>query len=176
MRLERFQAPMAWGAFLPPVTIAVRHPAMSGGRLAADRTPREWYDRAVRKVREYDDLVARAQRIANQSVRRDLLTRYHGDPNDRNGAWYARNAVASNVAEAEAYTPVNYLVFRDGTQQGRVDRLDGFVEDMASDVSDAEASWGIIPEPTVMRDVIESPLTVPILVGAGIVAAALLLT
>jgi len=44
------------------------------------------------------------------------------------------------------------------------------------DIGDAEASWGIIPDPTVMREVIESPLTVPILVGAGIVAAALLLS
>jgi len=175
MRVERFQAPVGWGAFLPAVTIAVRHPAMAGARLGA-RTPREWYERAVRKVAEYDGLVARAQRVANESVRRDLLARYHADPNDRNGAWYARDAVASNVAEAQVYTPINYLVFRDSPQQGRVDRLDGFVEDMAGDVADAEAAWGIIPEPTVIRDVIQSPLTVPILVGAGIVAVALLVT
>src|SRR3990170_989043 len=137
MRLERFQAPVGWGAFLPPVTIAVRHPGMAGARLAADRTPREWYERAVRKIGEYDGLVARAQRIGNQSVRRDILARYHADPNDQSGAWYARNAVASNVAEAEAYTPTNYLVFRGSTQQGRVDRLDGFVEDMAGAIGDA---------------------------------------
>jgi len=179
MHVQYPQQPVRWGAFLPQVTVAMRGASPASGRrpmLGAPTSPEEWYSRAVRNIAKYDALLERAKVIANKVVREQVLETYHNDPSDKDGAWYARDAVAYNVGQAESYTPTNYLIFNASQAQNRVDRLSSWNKDFESSVSAAEATYGSIPASTIIREVVESPATVPLLVGAGVVALALLLS
>lgn len=179
MNVQYPQQPVRWGAFLPQVTVALRGASPATVRrpmLGAPTSPEEWYSRAVRNIAKYDALVDRAEVIANKVVREQILETYHSDPADKDGAWYARDAVAYNVGQVESYPPLNYLIFNAGQAQNRVDRLSSWNKDLESSVANAEATYGSIPASTIIREVVASPATVPLLVGAGVVALALLLS
>lgn len=188
MQFVNLQQSPAWSSYLPAVTVAVRpnqaflQPgalASRGGRLAQSYDQGEavkWYERAKRKVQEFDALAARAARIANLAVREDIQKSLIGDPSDSSSGLYARNAVAYNVSQVEDASPANYRVYAFSQQRNRVERLDDFTEALEEEVGQAERLYGLTPEPTVVTQVVESPLTVPLLLAGGIVAAALLLS
>lgn len=144
-------------------------------------TDQEWYNEARREVAKYDALVERLRRVAGRQAREDLAARWVGSPSDPGSGLYRRNSVADDIALAESYTPVNYLVFGLERRRGRVRELDDVNDGFEAAVRSAEATWGSA-EPQVVERLVyvpgeaapTSPL-VPILVvsavGLGVLAA-----
>jgi|FLYN01.1.fsa_nt_gi hypothetical protein len=158
-------------------------PAVAGPYLG-QRTGERWYNEAKEEIAEYDNLLLRARKIANKEVREQIVARYTGDPADPESALYRRNSVEANVREAEAYTPVNFLIFEQSRVQNRVEKLKDWNEDFKRDVETAERTWGTLPEPVVVERVVErpvpaeagmSPLLTVALVGGVIVGGLALL-
>lgn len=139
------------------------------------RNAQEWYNEAKEEVKEYDDLMVRATKIANQNVRESIVKRYGGDPTDSNSARYRRDSVAYNISQAEGYTPVNYLIFDKGDVIGRVDKLKEWNSSFKTDVESAERTYGSLPAPQIVERVTtigQVPGWVtPVVVGALGVAA-----
>lgn len=141
------------------------------------RSDSEWYREAKEEVAEFDDLKARTSRIANKPVREQIAQEYIGNAGDEDSGQYRRNSVASNVAEAEQYTPVNTLVFGQARVQNRVQKLKDINSGFKADVLAAEATWGSLPT----AQVIESVKTIetssvpgwvaPVVIGAIGIAA-----
>lgn len=130
--------------------------AETGVPKSLGQTEQTWYSRAKTAVAEYDNLWARTQRIAAKAYRDQLTAQYHGNPNDPEGALYRRNSVASNLAEAEGYTPINYLVFGESRVQSRVEKLESWNRDFKRAVKYGEDTYGVLEEP----EVIERTVTV----------------
>lgn len=173
-------SPRAGGSIFSPAPFSV--PALAGSRLG--QTEQQWFARAKAAVVKYDSLVGRARRIASPPYRESILARYGGDPNDQASAVYRRNSVAYNVAEAESYTPVNYLVFQPDRVRNRVEKLEDWNRNFEAEVVAAESSYGVLPEPVVVERVVERPgpaapppadLTVPLVVGGLVLAGVALL-
>lgn len=139
------------------------------------RNAQEWYTEAKEEVQEYDDLMIRARKIANQDARESIVKRYGGDPTDPNTARYRRDSVAYNISQAEGYTPVNYLIFDKGDVIGRVEKLKGWNSSFKSEVEAAERTYGSLPAPQIVERVTtvgQVPGWVtPVVVGALGVAA-----
>lgn len=193
----------AWGAFLPQVTMQVRRtdpmgstgmmpvgeqsPGFTtvrrtalGGRGLAQSAGQAVYNKAKEQVARFDAIALREASIANQTVR-DQITLDFGltAPTNKDKALYMRNAVASDIGVAESSTPINYYFFEaPGPQRRRPDALAAFNDDFETAVKNAEVTYGILPAPitNTITSTIQSPLTLPILIGAGVVAAALLLS
>lgn len=125
----------------------------SEAKKSLGQDEQSWYSRARSGIAEYDNLWDRAQRIAPKSIREDLQQKWHGDPNNKDGALYDRNAVAYNLSQAEESVPVNYLVFSQRLVRNRVIRLENWNKDMKADVEDAEKTYGTI-SPTQIHETI----------------------
>lgn len=144
------------------------------------RTGQEWYLEAKEEVAEFDDLMNRTRKIANKPVREEIAATYYGNPADENSGSYSRNAVASDIGQAEAYTPVaGDLVFGVSRRQNRISNLKAWNANFKEAVMAAEAQWGSLPAPEVierMTTVSSTPGWVaPVVVGAlGIAALAAL--
>lgn len=110
----------------------------------------QWFARAKAAVGQYDELWAKTQQIANKTYREELAAKYHTTPEDRDGALYRRNSVAYNIAQAESYTPVNYLVFQ-SQQQNRVTKLEDWNQDFKEDVEYGSQQYGLLPEAQVIE-------------------------
>jgi hypothetical protein len=140
------------------------------------------YERAKRQVSKFDMLLETTRKIANKPVREEIFSTYVGDPENQESGIYKRNGVASDLAEAEAYTPVNALVFTKSTVASRLDRLDDWNERFERAAENAEATWGLLPEPVVIereRIIIQAGaapawVTPVLVVGAAVAGAALL--
>lgn len=115
------------------------------------------YARAKTALAKFDALVARTKKIANKTAREQVIKDYGlQESTNKDKALYMRNAVAGNVAEVDSYTPLNYLIYetRKGPDVGRVDKLEAFDRDFNSAVTDAENTYGILPEPVVIERLI----------------------
>lgn len=145
-----------------------------------------YYVNAKSDIAKFDSLVNRVARIANQTLRDQLVSDYGlNDPSNNNKALYMRNALASDVGNAEKFTPIAYeegFPVR-GPSRGRVSKLESFNNDLESAVKDAEITYGILPEPQIITKIVTVPgastggtnWTIPIVVaGGGIAVAALL--
>ena len=190
-----------WGAFLPQVTVQVRRttplapsgmvsvggsgPSFTtvrrtalGGAGLAQTTGQAVYQQAKTEIARFDSLVQRTMRIANKTVRDQIISDFGlNEPGNKDKAQYVRDAMASEVSRAEQYSPVNYYFFESpGPQRNRPAKLAAFNTDFESAVKDAEITYGILPEAitNTITNTIQSPLTMPILIGAGIVAVALI--
>lgn len=193
--------PQAWGAFLPQVTVHVRRadpmgpsgmvsvgeqsPGFTtvrrtalGGRYLGQANGQATYLKAKQEVARFDGIALRAASIANKTVRDQIAGEFGlNEPSNKDKALYMRNAVAGDIAVAEGASPINYYFFEaPGPQRRRPDALAAFNNDFESAVHDAEVTYGTLPAPitNTITQTIQSPLTVPILIGAGVVAAALL--
>lgn len=153
----------------------------NGQQKGLGQNEQQWFARAKAAVAEYDELWARTQQIANKTYREQIAAKYHPSANNQEGALYRRNSVAYNIAQAESYTPVNYLVYNDGQQQNRVSKLEEFNRGFRKDVEFGEKEYGILPEPAVIErtTTIVSPQTpawvIPAAVGAGLLVVGILL-
>lgn len=159
-------------------------PSLAGPHLGQPTTPEGWYDLAKEELRIYDSLAARTARIANQSARQQIASQYIAGANDPTTAAYARNAVYADVVyDVERFVPLNYGAYAVERRQERVVRLQEFNDDFEAAVRSAEDTYGILPEPQVItrevireREIERAPdLTVPLLVGGGALALALIL-
>lgn len=144
---------------------AGRFQALGGVRMGASNGL-QIYQNAKSEVANFDALVARVQRVANQIVRDQIIKDYGlSEPDNKDKALYMRNAVAGNIAQVDSYSPPNYLIYEtgEGPNVGRVTKLHNFNSDLASTVKDAELTYGILPEPvTIERMVlVGGPSTVP---------------
>jgi len=142
-------------------------------------TDQEWYYKAQQTVANYDSYLERLRKLANKQVREDLWDQYVGNPGDAESGVYRRNSVAGNIAEAEAYTPVNYMVFAVERVRNRVAKLEEINGSFRRDMNSAEATYGLLPDPQIVERVIEVRVpgepapaafpTVPVLVVGGAV-------
>lgn len=137
-------------------------------------------------IAEYDSLIGRAAKIANKSSRDEIVKDYGlNEPDNKDKSLYMRNATASCVAQADAFTPTAYEQGfpSHGPCRGRVVKLRNFIDDLRSDVRDAENTYGILPEPVVITQYLPGAAapaagtnwTIPIAVGVGGLAIAALL-
>lgn len=129
----------------------------SAGRMGGftlGQTGQQIYARAKTALAKFDALVVRTQKIANKMAREQVIKDYGlQESTNKDKALYMRNAVAGNVAEVDSYTPPNYLIYetRKGPDAGRVDKLEAFDRDFSSAVTDAENTYGILPEPVIIE-------------------------
>lgn len=136
--------PVAWQArspFTAPFA-ATRHASL--GRAALGETEMSWFTRAKAAVAKYDDLSARAAKIADRAYSTGVLGRFRGNPSDPKGAFYRRNSVAFAVAEAESAQPVNYLVFSRPEIQERVNQIERWNREFESAVTSGEERHGVM--------------------------------
>jgi hypothetical protein len=133
-------------------------------------------------VAKFDSLADRASKIAYKPRRDEIISKYGLlEPNNGDKALQWRNALQEYVAQVEASVPPNYYVFIQDTTRprNRLEWVTGADRDMEDDVKDAETTYGSTPEPQVVIKEVQVPgqgtdLTVPILIGAGAVAIALI--
>lgn len=145
------------------------------GRATLGRNAQDWYGYAKSEVGQFDSYLVRARKIANKDARESLIRAYYGSPSDQDSGSYRRNSVASNIAEAESYTPINYVVYDQSRVQNRVAKLNDLNKSFGSAVNAAEDTYGSLPAPQVIETlttVSETPAWVmPVVVGALGVAA-----
>lgn len=180
--------PMSGPGFLPQVHMAGFRPSpvrpqpgpMMGLSLEDGR---KMYEEAKSEVAKFDNLADRASKI-NYKPERDEIISDFGllEPNNSDKALQWRNALQEYVAEVER-TPgsPNYYVFIQDTTRprNRLKWVTGANVDLERDVVTAEATYGSAPEPQVIIKEVQvsgpgADLTVPILIGAGAVALALI--
>lgn len=173
-----FDAPRPWA----PAGFG-RARSMGQAQAAAPPTMTDdarWYQRAKDAVAEYDSLVIRAARLANRPIRESVLARYAGDPADTAGARYRRDSVADDIRFAESFAPVNFLVFAEPRRRNRVDELRDWNRAFRDEVTAAETTYGVLPEPVMVP--VPGPVVTraptwltPVLVGGGAIGLAALL-
>lgn len=165
--------------FLPQVRIAGT--AYFGSTMG--QTPRtqgqDIYNRAVVAVSTFDSLTRRTSMLANQVVRNDIITKYGlSEPANQDKGRYMRDIVAYHIGLVNASTgPARFLIFEQSANVNRVERLRSVNGDFEADVKSAEV-YGILPEPQIITQQVAGPgadLTVPIVIGAGAVALAIIL-
>jgi hypothetical protein len=144
----------------------------SPGNYYLGATDQQMYQQAKDLVVQFDQLVERTKRIANQTAREQVIKDYGlDDPTNRDKAQYMRNAVASDIAQVESYSPPNYLIYEaKGPAKSRPTKLADFITSFHSDVQNAETQYGILPAPVeITKYVTLSQVPwVPILVVGGV--------
>lgn len=145
----------------------------------------QFYVNAKNAIAKYDSLVQRVARVANKTVRDQLISDYGlSEPSNKDKSMYMRNALASDVANAEKFSPIAYEEGfpTHGPARGRVTKLNNFDSDLENAVKDAEVTYGILPEPVVIEKVVTVPgastgtnWTIPLVVAAGGIGVAALL-
>src|SRR5262245_60210490 len=160
----------SWDAFLPSVTVQVRHGGLDagpqrmmavgdaqpgfmtvrqrtalGGPSLGQSTGQALFQKAKQQIARFDEIKSRALRIANKTVRDQVSDEFGlNNPGDKDKAQYARDAMAGEVARAEQYNPINYYFFESpGPQKRRPDTLAAFNDDFESAVRSAEVTYGI---------------------------------
>jgi hypothetical protein len=148
-------------------------------------TAQEAYVNGKAEIAEFDNLVARTARIANKTVRDQIVKDYGlNEPENKEKALYMRNATANCVAEADKYTPVAYEQGfpNHGPCIGRVTKLRNWSSDFRAEIRDAETTYGILPEPVVITQYLPGQAapsgtnwTLPVVIGGGAIVIAALL-
>lgn len=155
---------------------------LGAGGYSLGQTPEEWYRRARSAMADFDTYALRTAKVANKTVREQIATDFGlNDPANKDKAMYMRAAVGYNAGQAESYTPPNYLIYGVGQQaKNRVQSLENFNSDFRRAVTDAENTYGVLPEPQVIERVVTVPgagapaanWTLPIVIGGGAVVLA----
>ena len=162
--------------------------AFGGHRLGAARailgqTPYEWYVRAKNALSQFERLLLRLDAVANQKAREDILS-WVGEPTTEGTPAYRYARVLGDIQQdVESYTPPNYGAYSLERRQGRVEELEGFVEDLQDKVAAAEKTYGTLPRPQApsapapaAAGAVTADLTVPIIAAGAAVALAVLLS
>lgn len=165
------------GLFLPQVRMAG-----PSRRYRMGQTPVEWYQRAKVAMARFEDLLARANGVANATERGNILT-WVGEASNPATPAYRYATVKSDVTlDVEAFTPPNYNAYQLTRRQNRVEELEELNSEFNDRVENAERVYGVLPPAQVIERerVVTVPgqgpdLTVPILVGAGALILALVL-
>lgn len=137
----------------------------------------QWYARAQNAVAQFDALVVRTAKIANQTYRNEVVA-WVGDPSSSDTPRERYNTVVWDMNRAKSYTPLNTTEYDRSQLQNRVTKLEDYNQDFAAKVIAGENLYGILPEPVVIErftnvSVPSEPPSweMPLLVGAGILLA-----
>lgn len=160
------------------------HPTLGGGYWMG-QTPTEWYNRAKRALAQFEALLTRVASIANQTSRNEILA-WIGTTGDVDSAAYRYGAVKSDLQQdVEAFTPPAVNAYQVGRRTSRIEKLEEFNTELEAKVTNAESVYGKLPAPVVIeRERITTPgspasgtnWTLPLVVGGGAVAVAVLVT
>jgi len=166
--------------FLPQVRVN----SMSGRGRFLGQAPAEWYRRAKAALARFEGLVARSNQIANRTSRENILA-WVGDSANPATPAYRYATVLSDVSlDVERYTPPNVDAYQVERRQKRVTALEEINSEFNDRVGEAERVYGVLPAPVQLpgtERIVTVPgaagpnLTLPILIGAGAIAAAVLL-
>lgn len=133
-----------------------------------------WYDRGRGIAAEYDALIVRVRKIANQQAREELLKEYYGNPANFDSVSAMHGRLVGNIKEAESFIPVNYDVFRRSDVQSRVRKINDWNYDLKKDVEYAELTYGSLPDPQIIeisKLVSQVPTWVPYALGGAAIVA-----
>ena len=157
-------------------SFSVGRNSLGGSSLGVNTTGLARYELAKKELAQYDSLVERVKRIGNKAAREQIIADYGlTEPDNKDKSLYARNVVASDLANADSYTPINYDIYTaPGPAKNRPGRLADFNSSFAKDVKYAEDTYGILPEPQVIErttTISQVPAWVmPVTIGALAVA------
>lgn len=174
---QRVQARRAQ-AFYPTVNLGQALPAEQGFlpqvSLGQDlQTAQSWYERAKKSIARFEFLRQRVGAIANKTEREAIIT-WMGNASVPGTPEYRYTTVKSDFTSDVAREGVGaYNVER---RQGRIEELEEFNDELNTKVEAAIRTYGELPTPASPQPQAAGPdLTVPILVGAGAIALALIL-
>ena len=131
------------------------------------------YTQTKTDIAIWDALVARLQRIANQSVRDQIATQFGvNNPANKDKGQYMRDRSAYHVAQAESSSPINYSIFDSATAgpaKNDAKDLESFISDFQTAVQNAENTYGILATPQTITNVVSTTpdWVLPVVVGAG---------
>jgi hypothetical protein len=155
-----------------------------GPSYALGATGSEWYQRAKQAEANFQALMARTARIANQTVR-DQIVDWIGAPGSVDTPMERYNTLISDSDRAQGYTPLNTTEYERSQLQNRITKMESYNNQLKEKVKDAEDFYGILPEPVVIEKFINVPgapgaagfnWTIPVAVGVGAVALVALLS
>lgn len=161
------------------------HPTLAQGFIgqASGTSPADWYRRAKDSIAAFDGLLGRVARIANLTERNRILqwigvAGTDGSPANR------YSAVLSDLQQdVEAFTPPAINAYQVSRRTRRITELEAYNSELTSMVSNAETYYGKLQDPIIIdRERIVNPAasgtnwTLPIVVGAGAVGVALLVS
>lgn len=169
-------------AFLPSVqlrgfsqpTLGGAPPQLARSRYTLGLTAQEWYTRAKEALAQYELLLKKLDTIDNKTER-DNIRAWLGKPEDENRATYRYNTVKQDSTYDVAREGVG--AYNEDRRQGRVEKLEAFNKDFKDMVDQALKVHGVrLPgETRIETREVESSLTTPILIGAGVVTAGILI-
>ena len=133
-----FQA--SGGMFAPAPFSFGPKPALSGRRMG--ETEQSLYVRSKAAVAKYDDLINRLSQIGDETYRKQVTERVHGDALDPSSPVHIRNSVYKSVEQAEEATPTDYLVFSNKPVQDDVQALEDLDRTFEELVQAGESSYG----------------------------------
>lgn len=159
-------------------------PAMDG--LFDFYSDQQYLQMAKAAVSSFDQLAQRVNRIADKAVRDRIIKDYGmtdarpGDVTLNNASLNQRNQVQAWINKADAAGDPGAGFADDGAHgRHRVDRLASLDSDIASEVQDAELSYGILPGPAAAAGVPASSAmanwTIPVVAVGGAVGLAWIL-
>lgn len=122
----------------------------------------EMYLAARDAVADFDALVNRTSRLANQVARNNIIVKYGlAEPENQDKLLYRRNRTAFYVSQVDQSTgPSKYLVFTESRPINSTQDLRDENRDFKADVTAAEA-FGVLPEPVVIERIVTREVTVP---------------
>lgn len=136
---------------------------LMGQRLGQERTAERWYDEAREEVAEFDALVQRVRRLANQQMRETIIIDFGlAEPENREAGRGRRDTVADYIARTDASSgPTKYFFFERSDVLNRVRKLKDINSAFVAAVGNAEVQGGVLPAPIVIERVIEREVRVP---------------
>lgn len=160
------------------------HPSLAGGR-SLGQTPQEWYGRAKQSLTKFEDLLTRTATIANLTARNDILAWIGTASIDESPAYRYASVKSDLQQDVEAFTPPAVNAYQVGRRTNRIETLEDMNRQLETKVANAESVYGRLSAPVVIeRERILTPgtspagssWTMPLLVGGGAVAVAVLVT
>jgi hypothetical protein len=137
-----------------------------------------YYNSAKAAIAQFDSIVERLKKVANQTVRDSIAVQY-GLTNaaDKTKAFYMRAALAYDVSVADSSTPDEGFP-PTGPSRGRITKLQSFNTQFSAAVQDAENTYGILPAPETITNYVTTTTPQPlnwiipvVALGLGVVIA-----
>lgn len=159
------------------------HPTLSQSSYMGQTAPADWYRRAKQSISNFDAYLTRTTMIANQTERNRILS-WVGSSSTVDSPAYRYATVQGDLQQdVETFTPPNVNAYQVERRQNRIKKLEGVNSEFETMVVNAENVYGKLSQPVVIeRDrILMTPgaetgtnWTLPLMVGGGAVAVALL--
>lgn len=159
------------------------HPSLAGGYYLG-QTPQDWYNRAKQSLMKFDDLLTRVAKVANQTSRNEILA-WIGTASIQDSPAYRYATVKSDLQQdVESFTPPAVNAYQVTRRTNRIEKLEEMNRELEAKVGNAENVYGKLQDPVIIeRERILTPgtstgsnWTMPLLVGGGAVAVAVVVT